>query len=1127
MKKKFWRLALAALLALLLLPGAAWAAVGDTFDDGTLSYQLTSDNEAAVTGLLKALDANGVLTIPETVEYNGVTYTVTAIGNNAFYQSSYKSTIKTVIFPDTLTKIGNQAFLYCHSLTGELNLPEGLKEIGNGAFSGFYSIGNSYANPMNITAVKLPSTLETLGSQAFLYCDKLTEVTIPAKITTLKNETFQKCTSLQKVVLPEGLETIGNTVFRDCTSLQDINWPDSLRSIGMWAFCGCSSLTQVQLNENMQTLDQCAFQQCSSLSEVTLPDGLANFYANVFSETACVVKTSNISYYAAIRQQIEAGKKLEEQGKNNFYKDVQVKLLDAEGNEIEGVVFEENNYRYIVLDDNSVQLLGYTGDMPGGELTVPGQAQDSAGGKTYNVTAIGSSAFARCAEITKLVLPEGLERIEPRAFEYCSALTDVEFPAALQFIGNDAFYTCPLVQVDLSATALQTIDTSAFMNCKSLESVLLPDSLANIGERTFEYCENLQSINLPAGLQKMGKEVFWHCRNLQNLTFAADCQLAEIPNGAFRACDSLTKVVLPASVRKINGSAFENCAGLQSIELPEGLETISAAAFYKCPLTGVLELPEGLTGLGAWAFGDCTDLDCVIIQGRNLLNNVAEKAFDNVKLIYCYNQEMLNYLQSAAGEGTQVKMLYDLASVTITPIGDQLYTGAPICPEITLSAGEGEEKITFVKDVDYTLTYADNTEIGQASVTIAPTPDGQLYGEARMLTFTILEPTVETVTISFLPGEGSGIMSSVEVALGSQYTLPACGFNAPEGKEFAGWAYLGQIYQAGALIENLAVDITLTATWQDKPEEPTPPVIKEYWTITFALNGGTLNPVTQTPVKVEKGLSYILPGAVREGYKLQHWQIGADDDNTAAANSAYTFTADTTVYAIWQEDKKPEKPSGGGGSSHRPSRPQQPTAPTEPTKPMEPAKPNQPGADQRPVSEIFADLQPNAWYIEAITELYRRGIMQGNADGTFAPNDNVSRAMFAQLLYNNSGRPAGYGSKFADVAADSWYAPAIGWAQANGLVLGYTAERFAPDEGITREQLVVMLWRYAGQPQVEIELSFTDKEQVGDWAKAALCWAAAEGIVIGDSSGAFAPQNMATRAEAAQMLVRYLVLIEE
>ena len=257
------------------------------------------------------------------------------------------------------------------------------------------------------------------------------------------------------------------------------------------------------------------------------------------------------------------------------------------------------------------------------------------------------------------------------------------------------------------------------------------------------------------------------------------------------------------------------------------------------------------------------------------------------------------------------------------------------------------------------------------------------------------------------------------------------------------------------------------------------------------------------------------------GYKLQHWQIGADNDNTATANSAYTFTADTTVYAIWQEDKKPEKPSGGGGSSHRPSRPQQPTTPTEPT------KPNPPGDDQRPVSEIFADLQPNAWYIEAITKLYRRGIMQGNVNGTFAPNDNISRAMFVQLLYNNSGRPAGYGSKFADVAADSWYAPAIGWAQSNGLVLGYTAERFAPDEGITREQLVVMLWRYAGQPQAEIELSFTDKEQVGSWAKAALCWAAAEGIVIGDSAGAFAPQNMATRAEAAQMLVRYLALIEE
>ena len=1195
MKKKFYLLAVLA-LTLVLLPGTAWAAVGDTFDDGTLCYKLISDNEAEVTGLLKALDANGVLTIPEMVEYNDATYTITEIGNKAFMlQSNSLSdealSIKRLDLPNTLTGIGYNAFNGCINLEGSagqsentLILPDSIEHIGFGAFQSFVGneahqpslttdgqenrdpgkVNDGYCQPglisNYITSVHLPENLQTMGNSVFRACANLETIEIPGSLKALENGVFCDCFKLQSVTLNEGLKQIGETglygsgIFAYCKSLKTITLPDSVEVLGftaftysglteitlppnlqtIWngAFCACRDLETINWNDKLAKVASNAFEDCTGLQTVTVPAGIAEFDPKAFNGCTGTIKVSEIPLYAAL-----------ENYKANTNQQFTVEFAGSLAN----VIFEDGDFKYIIVDEENklVQLMGVKeGVNLTGALDLPAKATYADLNQEYTVTEIGNSVFAGrteltavnlpdtlfkigddafkgCVGLTALSLPDSLETIGAQAFYECENLTEMVFSTNLSSIGDWAFYKCGITEANLAHTQLKKIGELAFQK-SALQNVVLPDCLTDIGSGAFKECSGLQEANLPANLISMGNEVFYNCNQLVKVEFPTELQLVELPQYTFSGCINLADFVLPASIKKIDMQAFSNCQNLQNFTLPEGLVELDRYAFYCCAGLGggVLELPASITTIGQNAFAEC-DIERLTVVLDNNLQNLANDAFAGVQLVICYDKSTLEKLQSAVGEGTQVKMLYDLASVSITPnsLADEYYTGQPICPEIILSSGEGA--VTFVKDVDYTITYTDNTEIGRATLTILACEDGQLYGKPVVLEFNIVERPAEIVTITFAGGEGSGQMRPVEVERGGQYTLPACGFTAPEGKEFAGWAYLGQIYQAGALIEKLAVDITLTATWQDKPEEPTPPVIEEYWTITFALNGGTLNPATQTPVKVKKGLPYTLPGAIRAGYKLQHWQIGADNDNTAAANSAYTFTADTTVYAIWQEDKKPEKPSGGGGSSHRPSRPQQPTTPTEPT------KPNPPGDDQRPVSEIFADLQPNAWYIEAITKLYRRGIMQGNVNGTFAPNDNISRAMFVQLLYNNSGRPAGYGSKFADVAADSWYAPAIGWAQSNGLVLGYTAERFAPDEGITREQLVVMLWRYAGQPQAEIELSFTDKEQVGNWAKAAWCWAAAEGIVIGDSAGAFAPQNMATRAEAAQMLVRYLALIEE
>lgn len=175
-------------------------------------------------------------------------------------------------------------------------------------------------------------------------------------------------------------------------------------------------------------------------------------------------------------------------------------------------------------------------------------------------------------------------------------------------------------------------------------------------------------------------------------------------------------------------------------------------------------------------------------------------------------------------------------------------------------------------------------------------------------------------------------------------------------------------------------------------------------------------------------------------------------------------------------------------------------------------------------SRAFPDLDTGSWYHEAVDYVLRGGLMAGYTGGLFGPNDSLSRAQFAQILYNRAGRPVVTGSDgFTDTAPGAWYADAVAWAVGQGIVSGHDDGRFGPDDPITREQLAAILWRYAGRPaSPNLLLPFSDADQISPWAAAPLRWAVERGIVSGKGSGVLDPQGTATRAEAAQMLKNFL-----
>ncbi len=175
-------------------------------------------------------------------------------------------------------------------------------------------------------------------------------------------------------------------------------------------------------------------------------------------------------------------------------------------------------------------------------------------------------------------------------------------------------------------------------------------------------------------------------------------------------------------------------------------------------------------------------------------------------------------------------------------------------------------------------------------------------------------------------------------------------------------------------------------------------------------------------------------------------------------------------------------------------------------------------------SKRFDDVPATGWVAEAAAFVSSHELFQGTAPGRFSPDAPMSRGMLAVVLHNLENNPAqALTGAFADVSSGQWYAEGVAWAEAQGIIGGYGNGRFGPDDSVTREQLAVMLWRYAGSPAATSgTLPFADADKASDWALEALRWATENGIINGKGGGILDPKGYATRVETAQMLKNFM-----
>ena len=166
----------------------------------------------------------------------------------------------------------------------------------------------------------------------------------------------------------------------------------------------------------------------------------------------------------------------------------------------------------------------------------------------------------------------------------------------------------------------------------------------------------------------------------------------------------------------------------------------------------------------------------------------------------------------------------------------------------------------------------------------------------------------------------------------------------------------------------------------------------------------------------------------------------------------------------------------------------------------------------------YADIDAGSWYADAVEYVRDNGLMSGTTATTFEPGGTTTRAMLAQILYREAGSPAVSGNDtFTDTQEGAWYADAVLWATQAGVISGYGDGRFGPNDPVSREQIAVILCRYAGSPAAQGE-DFADEASISTWAADAVDWARSAGLMTGQEGNRFAPQASATRAETAVIL---------
>ena len=394
----------------------------------------------------------------------------------------------------------------------------------------------------------------------------------------------------------------------------------------------------------------------------------------------------------------------------------------------------------------------------------------------------------------------------------------------------------------------------------------------------------------------------------------------------------------------------------------------------------------------------------------------------------------------------------------------------------------------------------DNDRLYSAGSEVTPEADMVMTAEWGA------DSTVYTLTISVTGGG-----SVVRVEDGQEYDI-ASGTGFLEGDQvvlrakratgyrFAGWTVDGESFDEEEITVTMDDNVTVKATFRRISSGGAPSGGSSGGSVTtYAIAVGSVeNGTVECISKEAKGNEVLVTLTPDEGYEVGSLQVvkdsGGEVSVTKRGDGEYLFTMPgeaVRVIAAFVEAQEE--------------------------------------ADEW--NNPFADVAEGAWYYDAVAYASQNGLMNGVSADSFAPDATTSRGMIVTILYRLEDSPSAAQADFADVAAGAYYAGAVAWASANGIVTGYGDGTFGPDTAITREQLAAILYRYAQYLGLEVSQTadltgYGDAADISEWAQQAFAWAVREGLISGMDDGTLAPQGTATRAQVATILMRLCEKLE-
>lgn len=496
---------------------------------------------------------------------------------------------------------------------------------------------------------------------------------------------------------------------------------------------------------------------------------------------------------------------------------------------------------------------------------------------------------------------------------------------------------------------------------------------------------------------------------------------------------------------------------------------------------------------------------------------VIQARADEIAMDVCWAASYQNGARVTVKEGAEIQ-----GTVELGLWGQDAYSGnqsvltvdgGTITGEVKLDSSISEDEIsktieslktnvtinggTFGSNVD---AYVDSTDDANAHIarngqytyyeTVQDALNAAQPGDSVVALNSAPDSTLCTVTLNY--GYNSN-RATIQVASGTEISLPDPGTRT--GYTFNGWyngsSYVGREGTEVTITSNIIYTADWTRNQTERPSSSGSSSSDRTYSIDVDVTGSRGGSVTLSPTRASAGTRVTITVRPNSGYELDELTVLDEDGDevrlTQRTDTTYTFhmpDGKVTVEAAFTL------------------------------------------AQTQTPQTTFADVPASAWYYDAVEYVYENGLMSGVSSGWFAPNDTLTRAMLVQTLYAMEGRPAAASAGFADVASGDWYASAVNWAAANGVVSGVSETGFGPNNALTREQLALILYRFAQYKGYDVTgtsdlAAYADGSSVSGWAAEAMGWAVDAGLISGVGGNQIAPTGTASRAQVAQILMNF------